>query len=545
MTRHLLAALLLALVSACAAARTPASTAPSAKTSGDAACSIAGGASDESRVTMSSPVEYNQRPISAEAGAEYFLHTGGGDPYAAGLAYPIFLALMELFPEELGRDWNEFAEKFGLYPDPAAKGDPRSPPIGLHLTVDPNTKVPWVVANCQFCHAERLRLESGDVVVSGLGNKRVRAHAYAAALARIGVDPRLEQNKITEAATARARAWNVPWPSEVRRPIVDATLPPFHAASLKRAASVKRLASGLPGRVATIESFTIAMNDRREDSIPLPETIGWTKVPDVRSFPFRDTFSYDGSGYGSPQALVLDADFVFGARPEWYLSHPHIATSTFLYLRSFTRSLPFPKGVDATLAARGKATFETKCAACHGFYVDHGGDMRVSYREKVIPKEVVGTDPARIDAVSPAFVEVANAIPITRGHARVRNTGGYVPPVLLDVWARGLYGHAGQWPSIEALATPPAERPRAFVVDVNGRYDLDRIGVRYEVVTMVNGAPHHAERGKSVPRALKSGEYLYDGDKAGYRVEGHRFLSDLPEPERRGVIEYLKTLSSR
>ena len=106
----------------------------------------AGAAGDDaSSPTMSSPAEYAERPISAEAGADYFLRTGGGDPYAAGLAYPIFLALMDAYPEELGKDWNEFSEKFGLIPDPAQKGNPRSPPIGFHLTVDPNTNVPWVV----------------------------------------------------------------------------------------------------------------------------------------------------------------------------------------------------------------------------------------------------------------------------------------------------------------------------------------------------------------------------------------------------------------
>jgi hypothetical protein len=482
--------------------------------------------------TMSSPEEYGDRPISVEAGAEYFQHTGGGDPYAAGLAYPIFLAFMEAYPEELGRDWNEFAEKFGVIPDPAAGGDPKAPPIGFHLTIDPNTHVPWLVANCQLCHAQRLRLPSGDVIVTGLGNENVRVHAYAAALNRIATDPRLDAGRVTDLATRRARAWNVAWPENMRRPIVDATLPPFKAAAARRASSMKRLAAGLPGRVATIESFAIALNEGRSSPIALPETIGWTKVPDVRSFPFRDTFSYDASGYGSPQALVLDADFVFGARSEWYASHPHIATSTYLYLRSFGRKLPFPKPVDAALAGHGKQLFEAKCARCHGFYVAHGDEMRVSYRERVILKDVIGTDPARVDAVTPSYVEAANDVPLAHGHARVRNTGGYVPPVLLDVWARGLFGHAGQWPSLEALATDPAARPRAFIVDTNGRYDLDRVGVRYEIV-------------KGAPRALKRGEYLYDGNKAGYHVDGHTFLSDLPERDRRAVIEYLKTLSSK
>lgn len=487
---------------------------------------------------MSSPAEYADRPISVEAGAEYFLHTGGGDPYAAGLAYPIFLALMEAYPEELGRDWNELAEKFGLIPDPAAKGDPKAPPIGFHLTTDPNTQVPWLVANCQLCHAERLRLPGGDVVVAGLGNKRVRVHAYAAALGRIARDPRLDATRITELATLRARAWNVPWPEPMRRPIVDATLPPFTSTAARRAPAVQRLGAGLPGRVATIESFAIALSDKRETRetpIALTDTIGWTKVPDVRGAAFRDTFSYDASGYGSPQALVLDADFVFGARPEWYLSHPHIATSLYLYLKSFSRKLPFPRPVDAALVGRGKPLFESRCARCHGFYVQHGDEMRVSYRERVIPKDVIGTDPARADAVTPSYVEAANDVPLVHGHARVRNTGGYVPPVLLDVWARGVFGHAGQWPSLEALATPPAARPRTFVVDTNGLYDLDRLGVRYEVV----------KPGKAPPRASKRGEYLYDGTKPGYGVEGHPFLSDLPDHDRLAVIEYLKTLSSK
>ena len=516
--------LLVTLLAACAGAA-PRSGAPEPK--------AVASSRDQSTPEMSSPAEYGERPISAEAGADYFLKTGGGDPYASGLAYPIFLAFMEAYPEELGRDWNELADKFGLIPDPAANGDAHSPPIGFHLTLDPNTNVPWVVANCQLCHAERLRLETGDVVVPGLGNKRVRAHAYASALNRIGTDPKLDIDKITALATKRAREWNVPWPANVRRPIVAATLTPFIVTSFRRAAAVKRLSAALPGRIATIESFAIAFDDKRSTPIVLPETIGWTKVPDVRSFPYRETFSYDGSGYGSPQALVLDADFVFGARPEWYLSHPHIATSTYLYLKSFARTLAFPRPVDAALASRGKGLFDSRCARCHGFYVDHGDELRVSYRERVVSKEVIGTDPARVDAVSPSFVEAANDIPLARGHARVKNTGGYVPPVLLDVWARGLFGHAGQWPSLEVMATPPAERPRAFIVDTDGHYDLDRVGVRYEAV-------------KPGPRrALKRSEYLYEGDKPGFKVDGHTFLSDLPAPERKAVIEYLKTLSSR
>ncbi|MBX3228003.1 MAG: hypothetical protein KF837_11850 [Labilithrix sp.] len=478
--------------------------------------------------TMSSPVEYRERPISAQAGEEYFLRAGGGDPYAAGMAYPVFLALMEDFPD-LGADWTAFAERFGMIPAPAAKGDPRAPPIGFHLTTDPNTSVQWVVGNCTMCHAERIRLASGDLVVTGLGSKSVRPHAYLSALMRIGTSPRLSEERILEIATKRAREWRVPWPENMRKPIVDATVSAFRSGAKKRASSVRRFEQALPGRMATIESFALGLEPWVKRPIAMPETIGWAKVPDVRSFPYRETLSYDGSGFGSPQTLVLEADFLFGVRPEWYVSHPHISTSVYLYLRGYTRKLPFPGAIDRARAERGKAVFDDTCAHCHGYYVDHGDEMRVSYRERVVPIDVIGTDRARLDAVTPSFVQAANDFAPTKGYTAVRNTGGYVPPILLDVWARGVFGHAGQWPSLEVLATPPAERPRRVIVDTKGLYDLDRIGVRYEV----DDGP---------PRELRPSEYAIDASTPGFSTAGHVYLSSLDRDDRHAVLEYLKTL---
>lgn len=482
----------------------------------------------ESEILMSSPAEYAEQPVSAQAGGDYFLHIGVGDPYGAGIAYPVLLALMEAYPDALGRDWNELADRFGFIRDPDAKGDPKAPPVGFHLTIDPKTRVPWVVNNCQMCHADRLRLPSGNVVVAGLGNKRVRPHAYANALLRIGVDPGLDERRIEALAAKRAEEWDVPWAPSMRRPIVKATLAGLRAIGSKDEALSARFDGALPGRAATIESFAIALDAYNPSPIPLPAAPGWAKIPDIVGSPYRKTFSYDASGSGTPEGLVLDASFVFGTRPEWYVEHPNIASSMYQYLRSFHRRLPYPRAIDGALAARGHERFEQACSLCHGTYASRGGEMLVSYREKVVAASFVGTDPARTDAVTPVFVEAANAFPLTRGLTTVRNTGGYVPPVLLDVWARGLLGHAGQWPSLEVLATAPESRPRRFIVDTEGLYDLDRVGVRYEV--------------PQSPRALRPGEYVYDGTAPGLGVGGHPFLAELTPDDRRAVIEYLKTL---
>ncbi|MGO8992268.1 MAG: hypothetical protein ACLQVI_02995 [Polyangiaceae bacterium] len=510
---------LLVLAAAASCARRPPPVSPPVPVATTAA---------RARLPMSSPAEFADRPISPEAGADYFLRTGAGDPYAAGMAYPVFLALMDAYPDALGSDWNAFADRFGFIRDPEAKGDPKAPPIGFHLTTDPATRVPWVVTNCQMCHADRLRLESGDIVVPGLGNKRARTHAYANALLRIGADPALDVAHIDELATRRAAEWGVPWAPEMRRPIVKATVAGLKALASRTKESASRYDSALPGRMATIESFAIALDAYLPKPIPLAGATGWAKVPDVVGFPYRDTFSYDASGYGSPQALVLEASFVFGTRPEWYVTHPHIATSMYLYLHSFRRALRYPRPIDEALASRGHDRFDATCARCHGTYVSHGTETRVLYKESVVPLAMVGTDPARAEAVTPAFVEAANSFPLTHGLTQVRSTSGYVPPVLLSVWARGLYGHAGQWPSLDALATAPEKRPRRFIVDTEGKYDLDRVGVRYEV--------------PAAERTLKPGEYLYDGSTPGLGVEGHPFLANLPPDDRRAVIEYLKTL---
>jgi len=472
--------------------------------------------------TVSDPEEYQDHGISAAAGEAYFTRLGGGDPYATGLAYPVWLALIEGFPAEMGGDLTRFAEKFGLLVD----GPPGALPVGFHVTTDPNTRVPFVVMNCELCHAERLHLPAGDRIVPGLGSTHVRAHAYDAAFVHIARDPAFTTESMLALANKAAREHELTWPEATRLAIVRATVSALRERAEARGADVERFAAGLPGRVATIESFALALG-AHGTHVPLGPAVGWAKVPDVRGFPWRDTLSFDGVGTGNPVALAAEADFAFGARPQWFETHRHIATSLYLFLKHFDRDLPYPAPIDAALAERGHSAFDASCAKCHGFYAPPGPQPRLRYGEKVIPVAIVGTDPARMEAVTPAFVAAANSVPLARGVSTVAATGGYVPPVLLDVWARGTYGHIGQWPSIEVMAMKPGERPRRFAVDPDAPYDLVKLGSKWTPL-------------REGEKAAKG--YAYDGTLPGYGVEGHRFLGDLPPDERRAVMEYLKTL---
>ncbi|MEM7151912.1 MAG: hypothetical protein AAF799_03675 [Myxococcota bacterium] len=470
---------------------------------------------------VSEPTEYAAQTPSATAGEAFFSHYGVGDPYAAGVPYPVFLALRALYPERLGRDWLEFSAQYGTIPNRERPTDPDALPVGFHLATDPITRVDFLMINCHLCHADLVEADGRQVFIAGMGNRTLRLHAYDDAFVRIGQDDDLRVGRLLAATTAAAKDHGLAWPPDHRRPIVSETLRKVRHRAEIRGADSARLAAGLPGRVATIEGFMLALNEQYDAQLELPSTIGWAKIPDVATWRYRETNSFDGVSTGAPVAMVAGADFAFGVRPQWYLGHQHIATSMFLYLRGFSRDLEFPGPIDAALAKSGEGLFDEHCAGCHG---DYSGRY-VGYEEQVVPLSVVQTDPARIEAVTPAFAKTADGIEETRGLVVTHASDGYVPRPLVDVWARGTYGHAGQWPDLATLATPPEQRPQRFVVDLGAPLDLERVGVAWSA------------NGSEGPQ-----RHVYDARVPGYGNGGHEFLSDLASEERQAVLEYLKTL---
>ncbi len=478
---------------------------------------------------MSDPSEYAIDHVSYDAGQAIFTRTGIGDPYRAGVPYPIFLALLRAYPDLFGKDTQELAARFGFV---ARAADPGSDdldvreglPLGMHLTIDPYTRVPFVVTNCALCHAERLHLPGGDRVVVGLGNKHVRIHAYDAAFFDAARRADFSAATLAGLADAAAEEHHVTWPLDWRTPLVRATADAIVARADLRKDFIARTRGGLPGRVAPIESFAVVLAALRGSPIATAKDVGWSKVPDVVGFAARTTLSWDAAGEGPMDVLVVEADVAAGVRPAWFWKHPLQGASLGAYLRQPRRELRFPGAIDRKLAARGRILFADDCARCHGDYADDGRVVR--YDEQVVSLDVVGTDPARAGAPTDDFIAAANDPALTRGFTRVRRTGGYVPPVLTSVWARAPFGHAGQWPSLAVLATPPDQRVArwgALVYDLDGTYDLADVGLA-----------HHAARDALGPFELAV-------TASPISPLGHPFLADLG-PDARAVIEYLKTL---
>jgi hypothetical protein len=458
-------------------------------------------------VPLSDPYEYAIDRISREAGETIFTTTGIGDPYRTGVPYPIFLALLRAYPQTFGNDPRELADKFGF----VARGDEL--PVGMHLTTDPITGVPFVVTSCALCHAEKV----GDQLVVGLGNKRVRIHAYDAAFARVA--PKLTTEKLGRLAAEEAAAHHIKWPEPYRDAIVGAFVTTLRERSQQRADLIARTADGPPGRVATIESFVPVLAQLTGKDVGFAAAVGWAKVPDVIGFAQRTTLSWDGSGQGPMDLLAVEADIAAGVRVEWLEKHPFQGASLGAYLRQPAPRPAFPGVIDRGLAERGHVLFDDNCGPCHGTYDARGRVL--DYKEQVVALTDLGTDPARAMAATAGFERAANDPQLTRGYTRFQRSFGYVPPVLTNVWARAPYGHAGQWPSLAVMAQQPDQRAAEFVVALDAPYDLSTVGVAA-----------HAPNG-----TLAHGEYLH----RGISVAGHPFLADLGA-DAAAVIEYLKTL---
>jgi hypothetical protein len=481
-------------------------------------------APESSTEMMSNPHEYDIDRISANSGKSIFEKTGVGDPYRTGIPYAFFLAMERANPEIWGESWKSRSARFGFLdrtPEPGSDDlDKRfGIPIGMHLTTDPLTGVAFLVTNCSLCHAERV----GNEVVYGLANKRIRIHAYDAAFEDVVGKPRFTAKYLGALATEAARDNGLAWPEAYSDAIVGATIDAMKKRAAARAELVARTRSGPPGRVATIESFAVVLADLAKQPVAFASDIGWAKVPDVIGYANRLTLSWDASGEGPIDLLVVEADVAAGVRTKWLEEHPFQGASLGAYLRAPAPRPAFPGAIDRTLAAKGKQLFEDNCEHCHGTYAADGHVDE--YTEQVVPLADVHTDPARVRAPTESFERAANDPALTRGYTRFTRSTGYVPPVLTNVWARAPYGHAGQWPSLAFMATPPDARATRFVVDLGAPYDLSTVGVAVVPASS----------------AIPATGYAQDATQPGFSVAGHPFLADLG-PDARAVIEYLKTL---
>jgi hypothetical protein len=158
--------------------------------------------------------------------------------------------------------------------------------------------------------------------------------------------------------------------------------------------------------------------------------------------------------------------------------------------------------------------------------------VAISYPEKLIPIDVVGTDRVRLDALTPAGRDLyGKSWFAAYGKSNnLREPGGYVAPPLAGIWASAPYFHNGSVPTLWHVLHP-SQRPAVWKRK-DGTFDASRAGPTVEVFDRVPAAidDAHEKRNYFNTRAF------------GKSAAGHEFPDELSEEEKEAVLEYLKSL---
>jgi hypothetical protein len=199
------------------------------------------------------------------------------------------------------------------------------------------------------------------------------------------------------------------------------------------------------------------------------------------------------------------------------------------WIEESVKAPAWPFAVDMALAARGKPIFDATCARCHGTYGD-----TASYPNQLVPLDDVGTDGALAQGETEfagRFVQwFANSF--WGQTSRMEPNTGYIAPPLDGIWATAPYFHNGSVPTLEGVLDPD-KRPMYWVRTFDSTdYDQATVGWKYTKL----------DHGQASEPTLNARVKIYDTTLLGYGNGGHTFAVDLPDDDKRALLEYLKTL---
>lgn len=191
----------------------------------------------------------------------------------------------------------------------------------------------------------------------------------------------------------------------------------------------------------------------------------------------------------------------------------------------------YPYPIDQDLARQGEKLFSKNCASCHGTYGE-----KWTYPNKIVPLDIIGTDPQRFTGFSIASGEYYNKSWFAqegKDGFSLRKPEGYQAPPLDGVWATAPYLHNGSVPTLHGVLnsrTRPTIFTRSFKTE---EASFDRVNNGWKVDEL-----------RAVPDGLspRQRRQIYDTTQPGRGNQGHTFGDDLTDEQRRAVIEYLKTL---
>lgn len=435
-----------------------------------------------------------------------------GGELVAGIPYPIFVALPQVFPDLLASHARQGRRADGSGPaDYRAFGlaweSGRPLPIGFSIK---RLGVERVTVNCALCHTTVYRLTPDQPPrhADGGPGHTVDLQGLLRFLFASARDPRFSASILLPAIEQQSPLdWH-------ERAMYAALWIPLTRLALRVAED----------QLAWMEQKP-AWGPGRDDAFNLPkyvltqaswdDTVGNTDFPALWRLGERSGQLVHAGGEARKVAAVIATSTLgtgalpfggFDARRQW--------------LERFLSDLappPFPGPVDSALAAHGGALFASHCAVCHARDGARTG--------QAIPVEEIGSDAEHVSTFQAKDARRMNRVTAMLGmdDAELQAAQGYVARPLLGVWLLAPYLHNGSVPTLDDLLTAPSQRPVLFYrgYDV---LDTDKVGF------VASGADAQAHG------------FRFDTRLRGNGNAGHDYGTGLTAPEKRALIEFLKTL---
>jgi mono/diheme cytochrome c family protein len=443
------------------------------------------------------PAEAEPDPASE---TEHFKYGSIGIEQTEGLPYWIWQVLPRMFPEKLPGPGGY--SSLGLIWE---KG--RELPIGFAKRRINGTD--RVAVNCAFCHTSSVRVtpDAAPMIVPGGPSHQFDPQAYVRFLQAAAGDPRFRAGNVMREIDELT---DLSWFNRLRYRFLY--IPGVRSALAKQRRDLAWMDAQPAWGPGRIDPFNRAKFSYLRQ--PVDGTVGNSDMVPIWQMRARRGLLLHWDGLNGPlREVVLSSALGDGASPRSMDLGSLERVETWLLDVAPPR---FPYPVDAALAAAGEKIYSAGCAECHAFNGARTGT--------VVPLAEVGTDRNRLDMWTSNAAAAYNAYgeKYSWDFDAFQKTDGYVAMPLDGVWLRAPYLHNGSVPSLRDLLAPAENRPAVFHrgYDV---YDPERVG-------FVSSGPDAERLG-----------FRYDTSLRGNGNQGHAYGTDLPQEQKRALIEFLKT----
>jgi mono/diheme cytochrome c family protein len=443
---------------------------------------------------------------------ERFKYGSLGGEAIVGIPYPLFMILPRVFPDLVekyataGFGPEKFGhggyETFGL-----AWEEGKQLPIGLSIK---HVGYDRVTVNCAVCHTTSYRTKPDAVPCFAIGGPGHTANVQGLLrfLFAAANDDRFTALRLMPELALQFKFDWADWPLYAFV-LIPGTRAALHLAE-RQLQWMDQKTAWAPGRddAFNLPKFVLTQS-------PWDDSIGNTDFPALWGVADRDGRLFHAGGEAKTvYAIVATSALGVGSLPDAGFEERD------RWLENFIRTLAPPKypgTIDGAATARGKELFATNCALCHA---EDGARTGTA-----IPLDEIQTDPEHLQTWTQRDADRMNRLTRTLGMrgAGLQGAQGYVAKPLRGVWLLGPYLHNGSVPTLSDLLSPPERRPPVFYrgFDV---IDTDNVGFI-----------------SIGPEAMAKGFRFQTADR-GNGNGGHLYGTDLPDTDKRALIEYLKTL---